>query len=87
MVVELITLALWSVLCLFMGYAWATRDSLLCIENVERWINDTNSNNWVDASLYYKIQEDYNELLAEYNQYQGAVKALKDCNKFKQEGD
>ena len=60
------------------GYSYATRRSLLAIENVEQWINDTNSNLWVHYSLYSELEEKYDKLVSEHEQYRGMVKAIKD---------
>lgn len=60
------------------GYSYATRRSLLAIETVEQWINDTNSNQWVHYSMYSELEEKYDKLVREHEQYRGMVKAIKD---------
>lgn len=60
------------------GYAIATRHSLGGIERVNRWIDDTESDQWVSYKLYKDLQEKYENTLKEYEQYRGMVKCLKD---------
>lgn len=62
------------------GYAYATRRSLLAIETVEQWIQDTESNQWVQYSMYKDLEEKYDKLVREYEQYRGMIKAIKDCD-------
>lgn len=61
------------------GYVYATRRSLLAIETVEQWIQDTKSNKWVQYSMYKDLEEKYDKLVKEHEQYRGMIKAIKDC--------
>lgn len=78
MIIELIDIILTLILGMAIGYAWATKDSLMAIENVNNWICSTQSNDWVQYRLYEELEEKYERLLEEYNQYQGTIKALRD---------
>lgn len=66
---------------LIIGYSWATHDSLTAIENVNRWIEDTQSNRWIQYYMYQELEEKYELLLKEYEQYRGTMKAINDCCK------
>ena len=61
------------------GYAWATRCSLLAIENVNNWISNHEANCWVQYSMYEELEKKYIKLLSEYEQYRGMIKAIDDC--------
>ena len=63
---------------IIIGYAIATRDGLKSIENVNRWIETTESNRWVQIELYKDLETKYEELIKEYEQYKGTIQALKD---------
>lgn len=63
---------------IIIGYAIATRDGLKSIENVNRWIETTESNHWVHIELYKDLETKYEELIKEYEQYKGTIKALKE---------
>ena len=76
-----IIMVLGAICFMSVGYAFATRHSLLAIENVERWINDTKSNQWVAYSIHKELEEKYIALLKEYEQYRGTVKCLEDLKK------
>ena len=62
------------------GYSFATRRSLLAIENVEQWIKDTKSAQWVHYPIYKELEEKYDKLVREHEQYRGMIKAIKDCD-------
>lgn len=62
------------------GYSYATRRSLLAIENVEQWIKDTKSAQWVHYPIYKELEEKYDKLVREHEQYRGMIKAIKDCD-------
>lgn len=62
-----------------LGYLYATRKSLLAIENVEQWIKDTKSAEWVHYPMYKELEEKYDKLVREHEQYRGMIKAIKDC--------
>lgn len=63
---------------IIIGYAIATRDGLKSIENVNRWIETTESNHWVQIELYKDLETKYEELIKEYEQYKGTIQALND---------
>lgn len=63
---------------IIIGYVIATRDGLKSIENVNRWIETTESNHWVQIELYKDLEIKYEELIKEYEQYKGTIKALKE---------
>ena len=63
---------------IIIGYAIATRDGLKSIENVNRWIETTESNRWVQIELYKDLETKYEELIKEYEQYKGTIQALND---------
>lgn len=71
----------------FVGYSYATKSSLLAIENVERWIEHTESNCWVQYEMYRDLEDKYEQLLSEYHQYRGTMKAINDyCKKGDKNG-
>lgn len=70
---------------LIAGYSFATRDCFNSIRNVDMWIESTNSNQWVASYMYRELEEKYEKLLSEYEQYRGMIKVLKDCNGDKNE--
>lgn len=63
---------------IIIGYTIATRDGLKSIENVNRWIETTESNHWVQIELYKDLETKYEELIKEYEQYKGTIQALND---------
>lgn len=56
-------------------------DTESAVRKVEQWIDDTNSNKWVQYEMYQELEEKYEALLCEYEQYRGTMKAINDCNK------
>ena len=67
------------------GYASATRSSLMAIENVNNWIESTESNHWVHIGLYNDLKYKYESLMKEYEQYKGAVKAMRNLGIYKRD--
>ena len=77
-VMVVLSIGLLLFLGIIIGYAIATRDGLKSIENVNRWIETTESNHWVQIELYKDLETKYEELIKEYEQYKGTIQALND---------
>ena len=77
-VMMVLSIGLLLFLGIIIGYAIATRDGLKSIENVNRWIETTESNHWVQIELYNDLETKYEELIKEYEQYKGTIQALND---------
>ena len=77
-VMMVLSIGLLLFLGIIIGYAIATRDGLKSIENVNRWIETTESNHWVQIELYKDLETKYEELIKEYEQYKGTIQALND---------
>lgn len=75
-------LALWSMLFIAIGYTIATKESIHSVDEVQQWLKNTNSNEWVSAVMYEEMAEKYEDLLREYEQYKGCMNALKDSGIF-----
>ena len=60
---------------LTIGYMMIAKNSFIAVQNVNNWINDTKSNEWINISLYNELEQKYHELEQEYNQYKGFIKA------------
>lgn len=56
-------------------------DTESAVRKVEQWIDDTTSNKWVQYEIYQDLEEKYEALLREYEQYRGTMKAINDCCK------
>lgn len=65
------------------GYAVATRSSLMAIENVNNWIKSTEANHWIQIELYNDLEYKYESLMKEYEQYKGTMKAMRDLGIYK----
>lgn len=77
-----ICIALGSVLFMCLGYAIATKNSICAIENVERWMKNIQSDAWISSDIYDEQVQKYEDLLKEYEQYKGCMKALRDSGIF-----
>lgn len=82
-VIMIFSMTLLLIVGFVVGYAFATRDSLMAIENVNNWINSTEANHWVQIGLYNDLEYKYESLMKEYEQYKGAMKAMKDLGIYK----
>lgn len=69
------------------GYAFATRSSLMAIENVNNWIKSTEANHWIEIGLYNDLKYEYENLMKEYEQYKGTMKAMKDLGIYKRDDE
>lgn len=63
------------------GYCMLKSDAESAISKVSQWIDDTTSNKWVQYEMYYELEKKYDNLLSEYEQYRGTMKAINDCCK------
>ena len=72
---------------IIMGYAFATRSSLMAIENVNNWINSTEANHWIEIGLYNDLEYKYENLMKEYEQYKGTMKAMQDLGIYKRDDE
>jgi hypothetical protein len=77
-VIMIFSMTLLLIVGFAVGYAFATRSSLMAIENVNNWIESTEANHWVEIGLYKDLEIKYEELIKEYEQYKGTIKALKE---------
>lgn len=84
-VIIIFSMALLLVVGFAVGYAFATRSSLMAIENVNNWIESTESNHWVQIGLYNDLKYEYESLMKEYEQYKGTMKAMKDLGIYKRD--
>lgn len=75
------------VIGLAVGYMMIAKNSFLAVENVNNWINDTKSNEWINISLYDELEQKYHELEQEYSQYKGFVKAYKELIERSEKND
>ena len=69
-----------------LGHTVLHKDAWLLIDRIAQWIDDTNSNKWIQYSLYENLENKYESLLKEYEQYRGTMKAIDDYHKQK-DGD
>ena len=84
-VIMIFSMTLLLIVGFAIGYAFATRNSLMAIENVNNWINSTKANHWVEIRLYKDLEDKYESLMKEYEQYKGAMKAIKDLGIYKRD--
>ena len=73
--VNIFVIIMTFVIGLAIGHMMIAKDSFLAVQNVNNWINDTKSNQWIQISLYNELEQKYHELEQEYNQYKGFIKA------------
>lgn len=69
------------------GHTVLHKDAWLTIDKISRWIDDTNSNQWIQYNMYENLENKYEGLLKEYEQYKGTMKAIEDCRKKSNKGD
>ena len=77
-VVTILCMIVTAIICLPIGYSWATKDAILIIDRINRWLDSTESDQWVHAQMYMDLEEKYNKLLKEHEQYRGMIKAIED---------
>lgn len=70
-----------------LGHTVLHKDAWLLIDRISQWIDDTNSNKWIQYSMYEDLEEKYELLLREHEQYRGTMKAINDCRKKYNDGD
>ena len=73
--INIFVIVMTFIIGLAIGYMMIAKNSFLAVENVNNWINDTKSNEWIQISLYNELEQKYHELDQEYSQYKGFVKA------------
>lgn len=69
-----------------LGHTVLHKDAWLLINRISQWIDNTNSNTWIQYSMYENLENKYESLLKEYEQYRGTMKAIDDYHKHK-DGD
>ena len=62
-------------------------DTESAVRKVEQWIDDTTSNKWVQYEMYQELEEKYENVLREYEQYRGTMRAIDDCCKKSKKDD
>ena len=78
---EAITLlVLYTILILVLGFTIAEKESLRAIKRIDHWIDTTQSNDWVSSDMYFNLEKEYIDTIAQYEQYRGIIKAINDCN-------
>ena len=70
-----------------LGHTVLHKDAWLLIDRISQWIDDTNSNKWIQYSMYENLETKYDALLREYEQYRGTMKAIDDYRKKHNDGD
>ena len=70
-----------------LGHTVLHKDAWLLIDRISQWIDDTNSNKWVQYSMYENLENKYEGLLKEYEQYRGTMKAIDDYREKHKDGD
>ena len=86
-VIMIFSMTLLLIVGFAVGYAFATRDSLMVIENVNNWIQSTEANHWIEIGLYNDLEYKYENLMKEYEQYKGAMKAMQDLGIYKRDDE
>ena len=86
-VIMIFSMILLLIVGLAVGYAFATRNSLMAIENVNNWIKSTEANHWIEIGLYNDLECKYENLMKEYEQYKGTMKAMKDLGIYKRDDE
>lgn len=86
-VIMIFSMTLLLIVGLAVGYAFATRSSLMAIENVNNWIKSTEANHWIQIGLYKDLEYKYENLMKEYEQYKGTMKAMKDLGIYKRDDE
>ena len=69
------------------GHTVLHKDTWLTLDKISHWIDNTNSNKWVQYYMYQDLETKYDNLSKEYEQYRGAMKAINDCCKKHNDGD
>lgn len=69
------------------GHAVLHKDTWLTLDKISQWIDDTNSNKWIQYHMYQDLETKYENLLKEHEQYRGTMKAINDCCKKHDDGD
>lgn len=70
-----------------LGFEMVGFETSLAIENVNNWINSTEANNWIEIGLYNDLEYKYENLMKEYEQYKGTMKAMKDLGVYKRDDE
>ena len=86
-VIMIFSMTLLLIVGFAVGYAFATRDSLMVIENVNNWIQSTEANHWIEIGLYNDLEYKYENLMKEYEQYKGVMKAMQDLGIYKRDDE
>ena len=69
------------------GHTVLHKDTWLTLDKISQWIDDTNSNKWVQYRVYQDLETKYENLLKEHEQYRGTMKAINDCRGKYKDGD
>lgn len=69
------------------GHTVLHKNTWLTLEKISKWIDDTNSNKWIQYSMYEDLEIKYENLLKEHEQYRGTMKAIDDCCRKHKDGD
>lgn len=71
---------------LCIGYCMLRSDNASAVDKISRWIDETQSNQWIQYYMYQELEEKYESLLKEYEQYRGTMTAINDCCKKRKGG-